>query len=195
MYVHESLMFEFRNDFNVAELESLTIEMRLSFTKTIILMTLYRPEGPVKVYINIHNLISNILFEDKEFMMGDVIANFLSKPLDNDAKHMKNIYDSNNLTQLITEPTRTTNNTKTFVDHAVMNRPSQILDSGVIPCGISDHDIIYVLRNSRLAKIKKKPKVVNIRNFKRFSASDFVRELEGMPFDLIKDLGYTPDEM
>ena len=66
MYAHESLMFEFRNDFNVAELESLTIEIRLPFTKPIILMTLYRPEGPVKVYNNILNLISNILFEDKE---------------------------------------------------------------------------------------------------------------------------------
>ena len=92
MYVHESLIFEFRNDFNVAELESLTIEIRLAFTKPIILMTLYRPEGPVKVHNNIHNLISNILFEDKEFiMMGDVNANFLSKPLDNDVKHEKYI--------------------------------------------------------------------------------------------------------
>ena len=42
-------MFEFRNDFNVAELESLTIEIRFPFTKPIILITLYRPEGPVKV--------------------------------------------------------------------------------------------------------------------------------------------------
>ena len=116
-------------------------------------------------------------------------------PLDNDAKHMKNIHHSNNLTQLITEPTRTTDNTKTHIDQAVTNRPSQILDSGVIPRGISDHDIIYVLRNSRLAKIKIEPKVVNIRNFRRFSASDFVRELEGLQFDLIKDLGYTPEEM
>ena len=91
--------------------------------------------------------------------------------------------------------TRTTDNNKTLVNHAVRNKPSQILDNGVISCGISDHDIIYVLRNSRLAKIKKEPKVVNTRNFKRFSASDFVRELEGLPFDLIKDLGYTPDEM
>ena len=77
MYVHESLMFEFRNDFNVAELESLTIEIRLPFTKPIILMTFYKPEGPVKVYNNIHNLISNILFEDKKFIMiDDVNANF-----------------------------------------------------------------------------------------------------------------------
>ena len=92
MYVHESLMFEFCNDFNVAELESSTIEIRLPFTKPIILMTLYRPEVQVTVYNNIHNLISNILFENKEFiMMGHINANFLSKPLDNDAKHMKNI--------------------------------------------------------------------------------------------------------
>ena len=50
---------------------------------------------------------------------------------------MKNIYEPKNLTQLITEPTRTTDNTKTLIDHAVTNRPSQMLDSGVIPCGIS----------------------------------------------------------
>ena len=60
-----------------------------------------------------------------------------------DSPGMKNIYDSTNLTQLIMEPTRTTDNIKTLIDHAVTNRPSQILDSGVIPCGISDHDIIY----------------------------------------------------
>ena len=106
-------MFEFRNDFNVAELESLTIEIRLPFTKPIILMTLYRPESPVKVYNDINNPILNILFEDKVFiMMGDVNAILLSKPLHNDAKHMKNMYDSDNLTQVITEPTRTTDNTK-----------------------------------------------------------------------------------
>ena len=36
------------------------------------------------------DIISNILFEDKEFiMMGDVNANVLSKPLDNDAKYIK----------------------------------------------------------------------------------------------------------
>ena len=46
-----------------------------------------------------------------------------------------------------------------------------------------------------MVKIKEEPTVVNVRNFKRFSASDFVRELGGLPFDLIKDLGYTPDEM
>ena len=75
MYVHESLMFEFRNGFNVAELESLTIETRLRFTEPIILMTFYRQEDPVKVYNDIHNLISNILFEDKELiMMGDVFT-------------------------------------------------------------------------------------------------------------------------
>ena len=86
------LSFE-KNLFNVAELESSTIETRfIPFTKPIILMTFYRPGGPVKVYNDIHNLISNILFEDKEFiMMGDENANLLSKPLDNDAKHMKTI--------------------------------------------------------------------------------------------------------
>ena len=92
-----SCMFELRKDFNMAELKSLTIEIRLPFTEPIILITFYRPEGPVNVDNQIHNLISNMLFEEKEFiMMDDVNVSLLTKPIDNDAKHMKNIYDSNN---------------------------------------------------------------------------------------------------
>ena len=115
-----SCMFELRKDFNMAELKSLTIEIRLPFTEPIILITFYRPEGPVKVDNQIHNLISNMLFE--EFIMMDVVnVSLLRKPIDNDTKHMKNIYDTNNLTQLITEQTRTTDSIKIRIDHAVKN--------------------------------------------------------------------------
>ena len=48
------------------------------------------------------------------------------------------------MTRLIIEPTRTTDNTEILTDHAIINRPSQILDSGVVPFGISDHDITYI---------------------------------------------------
>ena len=82
-------MFEFRNDFNVAELESLTIEIWLAFTKPIIWMTFYRLEGPVKVYNYIHNFISSIFLRQEFVMMGDVNAYLLSKPFDNDAEDMK----------------------------------------------------------------------------------------------------------
>ena len=53
------------------------------------------------------------------------------------------------MTQLIKEPTRTTSDTKTLIDHIIVNRTDMVLDSGVIPFGINDHDAIYITKNMR----------------------------------------------
>ena len=50
------------------------------------------------------------------------------------------------LTQLIKEPTRTTSDTKTLTDRFIINRTDLMSDSGVIPCGISDYDAIYITK-------------------------------------------------
>ena len=77
--------------------------------------------------------------------MGDMNCNMLTKPLDNTTKHIKRIYDAFGLTSLIKEPTRTISDIQTLIDHAITNRPNLISGSGVIPFGISDHDVIYII--------------------------------------------------
>ena len=39
-------------------------------------------------------------------------------------------------------------------------------DSGVISCGINDHDIVFIERNVRAPKTKAPPKVLNVRNLR-----------------------------
>ena len=46
-------------------------------------------------------------------------------------------------------------------------------DSGVISCGISDHDIVFIERNVRAPNMKAPPKVLYVRNFKRFDNDSF----------------------
>ena len=46
------------------------------------------------------------------------------------------------LTQLIEEPTRTTDKTSTLLDHILVNTPSKVVQSGVLGKCISDHDIM-----------------------------------------------------
>ena len=69
-------------------------------------------------------------------------------------KHLVQIYNTYGLQQIIKEATRTTLDTQTLIDHIVTNKPDKVADSGVIPCGISDHDLIYIIRHAKLPKIK-----------------------------------------
>ena len=70
------------------------------------------------------------------------------------AQNLKNLFDTYNLTQIIDESTRTTQDTKTLIDHNATNRPELTSDSGVIPCDISDHDVVCMFRKIKLPKVK-----------------------------------------
>ena len=90
------------------------------------------------------------------------------------------------MTQLIKEPARTTSDTKTLIDHIIVNRTDMVLDSGVIPCGISDHDAIYITKNTRRPKLKFQTKTITVRNFKKFNLNEFLKELDSLPFNQIR---------
>ena len=67
---------------------------------------------------------------------------------------LNKIYGASGLTVLIKEPVRVTSDTQTLIDHAITNRPDLISGSGVVPREISDHDLIYIIKTSRLPKVK-----------------------------------------
>ena len=58
--------------------------------------------------------------------------------------------------------------------------------SGGIPCGISDHDLIFMTRKARLPKLKIPPRVVNARNHKKIDLKAFQLDIQHIPFDIIK---------
>ena len=62
------------------------------------------------------------------------------------------------LTQVIKEATRTAAETNTLTYYIVTNKKDNIADSGIIPCGISDHDLVYIIGRARLPKSKKDSK-------------------------------------
>ena len=60
------------------------MEIKLPFTKPIILTTIHRPEATVEIFECINRFVDKIISEDKEFvLMGDMNCNILSKPLNN----------------------------------------------------------------------------------------------------------------
>ena len=132
--------------------------------------------------------------ENKECItVGDINCNPL-EPAKNCVKYINRIYRKHNLSQLIVEPTRTTSDTCTVIDHIVTNKPTCVSESGVIPCGISDHDVTFAIRRARLPKIKNQPKIIRVRKYNKFDNEAFRNDLKNMNFDQIKNITDDPNE-
>ena len=153
IYIHSTIQFTLREDLNNIDLETITVELNLPFIKPIVLTTLYRPEGPVEVFNRIESVVSVIAGNNKEFMLKDDLNCDLLSGTASRTKYLVQIYNTYGLQQIIKEATRTTSDTQTLIDHIVTNKPDKVADSGVIPCGISDHDLIYIIRHAKLPKI------------------------------------------
>ena len=102
------------------------------------------------------------------------------------SKHLVHIYNTYGLTQVIKEATRTTAETNTLTYYIVTNKKDNIADSGIIPCSISDHDLVYIIRHARLPKIKKDPKIVTVRSTKNLNNDTLIKDLNELPFELIR---------
>ena len=50
---------------------------------------------------------------------------------------------THSLEQIITRPSRVTDQTATLIGHILTNSPDKVIQSGVIDLGLSDHDLIY----------------------------------------------------
>ena len=84
------------------------------------------------------------------------------------------------LTQVIGESARMTESTSTLIDLILTNTPEHILLSGVIPTGISDHNLVYAVRNFKLPKFK--PTLKEVRDFKHFSETQLRNDLLQVPW-------------
>ena len=88
---------------------------------------------------------------------------------------------SHSLHQLIAEPTRTTDRTKTPIDHILTNSAEKVIQSGVIEMVLSDHGLIYCTRKTSLLKLNEHCKI-SIRSMKKYSNEIFVEQLTGKQF-------------
>ena len=69
------------------------------------------------------------------------------------------------------------------IDLILTNTPENILQSGVIHLGISDHSLVYALRKFSLPKSF--PKYKDVRNFKNFNENQFIVDVMVMPWELV----------
>ena len=132
------------------------------------------------------------LVKKKEFiLLGDLNCDLLSETISK-SKHLVQIYNTHGLKQVIKEATRTTAEINTLIYYIVTNKKGNIADSCIIPCGISDHDLVYIIRHARLPKINKDPKIVTIRSIKNLNDDTLINDLHELPYELIRALADNP---
>ena len=148
IYISERLNFSRREDLDF-DLESISVEIKVSKYRPFLVTTVYRPpDKPVSYFDQIESLISTTELEGKESMLiGDSNCDFLCES-NNNTKNLKRILFIYGFSQLIKEPTGTTSDTKTIIDHIITNRTDLVSSSGIIYCGISDHDIVFMQKNN-----------------------------------------------
>ena len=88
-------------------------------------------------------------------------------------KHVLGLF---NLKQLINTPTRITPNSSTIIDHILCNSPENVIQSGTIPVGLSDHLLTYVTRKASRG-VFNSHNTVRIRSLKNYSENDFLQQL------------------
>ena len=172
--------------------ELLSIQIKLGNFKPLIITSVYLPDVSVDVFREVESLVRLLDKENKEsIIIGDTNCDLLT-PSYNHTKRLKTLMNNFGLTQIIKEPTRITVSTQTLIDHIIINRSEFILHSGVIRCGISDHDSIYMVKRLRIPKLKAKPKILNVRNYKQFNLATFQEDIKQIPFDQIKNFVRIP---
>ena len=113
-----------------------------------VVVTAYRPPNSLsEFFVELENLIKKIDDENKGIhILADLYCDLLKTNPDLLTKKLKSIFELYKMSQLIDEPTRITSTTSTLIDHFITNRPEKISDSGVIHTGISDHSMIFGIR-------------------------------------------------
>ena len=113
------------------------------------------------------------LFLEKEgkeiIVLGDTNCDLTPKqaeqPIDNNSKHMLDLYELFSFKQLIEEPTRVTLTTSSIIDHIATTSARNIVKSGVYEVSMSDHFIVYCIRKFNGA-VEKGHKMIKTRKMK-----------------------------
>ena len=179
----------------IDRLECLTVEISKPHSRPFLVSTWYKPpNSPPDLFNDFENLIGEIDGSNRElYLVGDMNTNLLPGVADSNSFKLINVCEIFGLRQLITEPTRITAQSQSLIDLCITNTPDKIVRSGVLPLGISDHSLVYLIRKTHYT-IPGCVKIISTRSFKHFNQEEFLADVELIQWDDI-NLFSDPNEM
>ena len=167
-------------------LEAVVVEIHKPNSRPFIVSTIYRPpNSTVDIFGKIEYFISKFDCEHNEFyLLGDLNCNMLDTS-SHVTKKLNLLLESYQLYQMINQPTRVTQFTSSLLDICVTSNPEHVILTDVVPLGVSDHNLIYVVRKINSNVKINSHRCIEIRNYKHFNCDKFLEELWKQPWDLI----------
>ena len=178
------------------DVESIWFELSLPKTKKILIGAVYKPpDSNASTFTeSLEKILSNFTTNETEtILLGDFNFNYMAP--NSATKNFKRLTNLYQLKQLITKPTRITEDSRTLIDLSLTSRP-ELYETSVIPVGYSDHCAIVGIR--KLHRVKPPPpRLVDIRNYKNYDTALFKDDLQHVPWDIPEqDKAFeTPDEV
>ena len=116
--------------------------------------------------------------------MGDFNADVIaSKP----CKYTRSLIHAtrlHGLSQLVKEPTRVTEHTKTAIDLVFVNNLHRIVSHGVQDFAASDHSVVFAVKKAGVCKAH--AEIREVRSFKRYNKEKFRSEVAGIPWSVVE---------
>ena len=169
-YIKHGVPYKRRNDLEVDKVEIMWLEISFKNTKPFLIGILYRPPDSSN-YSNtnfptsLKEILQTASHENKEItIMGDVNCDYFVK---DDHKEVKHIFTAFGLKQLVTKPTRITENSSTLIDVVLTNTPENISQCDTLLSSLSDHEMIGFIRKKVVTKYA--PKRITSRNYKNYN--------------------------
>ena len=147
------------------------------FLKSFLIGIIYRPPAtsdylPPNFNKFLDSVLSLISVEGKKVsLLRDINCNYLVNNYNKNNTEVKSIFTLYGLKLLITVATRITVESSTLIDVILTNEPSRVTMSTVIPCDISDHNIIGYARKINFQRFPAKLK--SFRDYKKYDINEF----------------------
>lgn len=192
VYSRNDLSVIRRTDLEKSNVEGLWPEVCLPKSRSFLVGTFYRP--PTSSNHSVKDLMP--VLEDtlqaatatgKEVIItGDLNCDLSAKrSLPTECKQLKSLLKAENLTQLIKQPTRITQDSSTLLDVIITNCPQIVSESGVLSMSLSDHDMVYCIRKLNWMKAPSQTKI--FRNYANYDQAEFCQDLKDVDWDIVEN--------
>ena len=110
------------------------------------------------------------------YLMGDFNIDIKAGKLSN--TKWKHVIQTNDLHQLIDEPTRVTAHSETIIDHLYMTTPESVKDIHIPKVAVSDHYPVQFTRLTGKSHIKRQQHtIIQYRSINNFNEEQFLSDL------------------
>ena len=184
VYVRNDINAKRREDLEINNISCIWLEISQDKGKSFLTGNMYRPpDSRVEYNDRFEDFIENASKEGKEIiLLGDFNKYLFEDNLD---REWQNLTLSLSLTQMISQPTRVTPNSKTLIDHIYTSTEENISCVSVKKLTVSDHYAIFGNRKINSFVHKHSHQTITYRSFKHFDEIAFIDDLRQIPREIL----------